>query len=560
MKRLMICFFVFVSLLFFGYPQNDAVGSTVNPSQSPVMFVPGLTAGPGSAFYNMYEKFESQGYPKEKMAIALLPKIGVPYIGDSFDYAWHCIVPGEYYDRNDWIASGNTHWNVPALFKQIKALRDSTGAAKVDLVGHSNGNALIRELLAYVYNPTDPIQDPFDSSKTIDYNDLQGNIGKVVFIAGFASVDDADISNILTYLDDVAPDSLMPTTVNYYALKSETDLNSNQSMDVLKLLYYIPQNFDTGVFTLGSGYTKYNDSVLWTVNGVSKSIDHERLPTHPQAISKVFNWLTGQSYVSPSPKTTVTISGRIIVQDGCSNDNPCNQSVLTNGLVEAKYYDISTGVETGTAGSGSSTLSSDGRYTITGLQTNKYLKITVTNNNLSTSRGNNSHPKSVFFLADQIKQDSRNLDFYAPILITDDYANGKVAVKISCAYSAISKTPYLHNNVTRDADTYSGNISTYYYTTKYQDSTCLPKDQPTTTKSLLLKNFGSTNVNSLNGNEYNFINPDNGNGYESDYLYFYSMHVYVTAKLNNGNEVKARISGSDRYNNIRNHIMYLYRD
>jgi hypothetical protein len=94
MKRLMICFFVFVSLLFFGYPQNDAVGSTVNPSQSPVMFVPGLTAGPGSAFYNMYEKFESQGYPKEKMSIALLPKIGVPYIGDSFYYAWLCIVPG----------------------------------------------------------------------------------------------------------------------------------------------------------------------------------------------------------------------------------------------------------------------------------------------------------------------------------------------------------------------------------------------------------------------------------------------------------------------------------
>lgn len=582
MKRLWICIFAFVSLLFIACSQNDSqngidgsipfgmdsgIKATVGSTQTPVMFIPGLCAGPGSAFYNMYEKFESQkdgsgnSIYTGRMSIALLPKLSVPVIGDSFNYAWHTIIPGEYYDRDDWIASGNTDDNLPALKTQIESLLASTGATQVDLVGHSNGNALIRELLVYANNPTHSMYSLYQS--------LQNKIRSVVFIAGFASVDDADISDILTYLDDVAPDSLLPANVNYYAVKSTTDANNNVSTDLLKNdpLNYLPDDFDSCIFTLGSGYTKENYYLQWTNNGY-KSIDHEYLPTHIMSISKVFKWLTGQDYAAPSSNpSTVTISGRIIVQDGCSDINPCNQSVLTNGLVEAKYYSKTSGEETGTAGSGSSSLSSNGRYTITNVSTNsdKYLKITVTDYNKSVTRGGSTYnAKSVYFIADRIVQNCNNLDFYDPKNITDAYADGKVSIKIVCAYSALGRNDYTYTDpvtettVTRSADTYSGHVSTYYYPTMDQDYTCLPSADPSTIKSVILKNHGSTDVNS-GGNEYNFIDPNNDGDHTYDYLYFASMHVYVTAQLNAGNEVKVQLHGYDRYDNIRDHIMYLYR-
>lgn len=633
MKRLMTSFLAFAFLLFAGCSRNDANNSipsglksgirpVVNPvgsGQPPVVFVHGLLGGPGFAFFNMFEKFESHGFPRGKMAVALLPRIGESPTGDE-EYAIYVLNGGDYATYNGswsivasekahWKNAGNTAYNVQALHDRINELRASTGEDKVDLVGHSNGVAVIRELLAYANDET--------SEYYSLYGDLKGKIRKVVFIAGLDHVCEfsticqnyqdlgltAVPGNLSTYLSDVAPDSKLPepcisencpeNSVQYYNLTSETQFNTDSILGLGQLLLQILELITGGDNCSTRIALKDTYDIEWQTNPGSNdwnSVDHETDIRHQYAIKKVFCWLTGLTGTqydanTPGSKSQVNISGRIMVKGGCDNINPCTQFILTRpsgkpAPVEIKYYDTGTGAEISSAGSVSWN-DSEGRYTINGVSTSQNLKVIVTNYNYPFTRDSVTYyPKTNYFLADKVTQDSYSLDFFAPLRIHNSdnlygyYEKGKVSVRIASQYSFLSRntysvTPDFIKYYYRTGDSFTGEVSSYYYDLFHYwgahgeilDSTCIPAhtyDQMST----VLRNFGSTTVDDYevmdSCNEYNFVDPEEEGHSDNDYQYFTGMNVYVKSKLNDGPEVKAKIHGNDMYYNIIDYIVYLY--
>lgn len=482
------------------YPAISVNGRIpVKPDFStPVIFVHGIESIGGDTFYNMHEKFALYGFPAGMMSIPLMPRIKAGMF--DADYAWYTLFSAARYDASHW--QGN--------FINADALRDAISRAAphpgevVDLVGHSNGTAVILKLLA-------------------KYPGYSSRIRKVVFISGFADVSGADgFDNIVTDLHNCMPFDRLPRNIRYYALSSGADAN----MDYTDLAYGKPSGGNPPPFD--------NTIRFWRMDGGNGIIvknrdipgmDHQEILTCDESVSQVFEWITGTAPPVPGTASRVTIGGRIIIVKGCT------QRGAGEGSVSLEYYDPSTGLETGSAGS--SAISREGGYSISSVSTGSYLKMTV----------NANGGTGVYFFADRIMSSSRALDFYAPEPVTSDNEDGNVSVSVMCRYSYLGPAGYSQ----ADQGLYSGSIAAGGCTVMAQDSTGLGGLMLSVYLSLNLKNYGITA-----GNNYNF-----------DYLHlnkYASKDVYVTSELHGrGFKNIIRINGSDRINNIENHVVYLYR-
>ena len=484
--------------------RHSVTEGAVASFNTPVIFVHGIASIGGDTFYNMYEKFASYGFPENRMCIPLLPRINVGSLNSN--YAWYTAVSVGAYNSSHWQAN---NINADTLKETIDQMAPGPDA-KVDLVGHSNGTAVILKLLA-------------------KYPSYSVKIRKIVFVSGFADVSAANgFDNIVSDLHHVMPFDDLPANIEYYALSSESDAN----IDSTEGVYGRPSNSNPDPFddTIRFWHMDSGDDINETNYNIT-GMDHQRILTCDESINQVFEWLTGAAPVIQPVPATVTIGGRIVL---AGIVNGYSQQGASSGTVTLKYYDPATGLETGPAGS--SSISSAGRYSIPGVSTSGYLKMTVQANG----------GKNVYFFANRINHNSNALDFDAPVPVTSNNANGRISVRIMCRYSYLSYSSYNE----RSRDLYSGKIEATGCTTKNQSSSCITRTAPSSYLSINLRNYGTTGT--ATGNIYNF-DPYLANNYKS-------KSVYVTSDLQDtGVKIKVCINGADRMNNIENHIVYLYR-
>lgn len=508
MKFIKTCILILFFLMYNGCGGNtgDSLSAGVDSQwpdlNTPVIFVHGLSATGGDSFYNMYEKFCLYGFPESRMAIPLLPRINAGAFNGN--YAWYTPVSPLSYSAAHWTAN---YINADSL-KEVIDLLAPGPRSKVNLVGHSNGTAVILKLLA-------------------KYPVYSGKIKKIVFISGFADLSGADgLDNIVSDLNSCMPFSDLPPDIEYYAISSESDANINLS----ETIYGRPSKNNLEPFgnTIRYWPMDESDRIVETNFNVT-GMDHQAILTSEKTIRQVFTWLTGVSPRVEVEPALITAGGRIVAASGYS------QQGVASGSVKLEYYDPLTGSVTGLAGE--CAISSGGRYSISGVSTSRYLKMTVRAN----------ADVNVYFFAERIKYNNSALDFNAPERIASDNLNGMVSVQVICRYSYLSSTVYKK----RRSDSFSGRVRAEGCSEVILDSSCIPMSVPSSYLSINLANFGSTDTTTGTGNSFNF-DPDALNSYAS-------KNVYFTADLQNmGVKTTVMINGADRSNNIRNHIVYLY--
>lgn len=485
--------------------QGDGLSAGVNPGPdftTPVIFVHGLTGIGGDTFYNMYEKFAAFGFPESKMAILLLPRIGAGAFDDN--YAWYTPVSPFSYSSSHW--KGN-YVNADALREEIDRLAPDPGS-KVNLVGHSNGSAVILKLL---------VRHPAYALK----------INKIVFISGFADVSGADgRDNIISDLQNCMPFKSLPVNISYYAISSESDANIN----LVETVYGRPSNDNPGPLGDTIRYWRMDDTDSISETNLNiPGMDHQGIITCDRTARQVYEWLTGAAPGVPVAASTITVGGRIAAASGYS------QHAVASGSVKLEYYDPANGSVTGSAGE--CAISSDGRYSFSGVSTDKHLKMTVAANGGTC----------VYFFSDRIVFNSGALDFDAPGPLAENNSDGMVSVNIMCRYSFLSSEVYGK----RRADSFSGMVRAEGCSDVFLDSSCIPMSAPASCLSVNINNYGATDTTTGTGNTFNF-DPDLKNDYAS-------KNMFIAADLQNtGAKTVIRINGADRKNNIKNYIVYLY--
>ena len=504
-----------------------------NPVKAtPIIFVHGL-GDTGGAFYYLWEKFAAQGFPVNKMSAILLPRVStsIDPNGGNTKYGWYTMLSSKPYNRENWLAAGNTVHNKEALKNDIDRLIKVTGAGKVDLVGHSNGTFIIRELL----------MDPVYAAK----------VRKAVFISGLADVSGSHDVNIPPrYYQDIS--SNLPATVEYYAISSEGELDFSGS------IWGTPNN--NLPFPYKNRMTYFNTNPGYIPSATNHNVplmDHRRINANDETFSTIYQWLIGKvPKQNPTKPSAANIGGRIVLIEDPGPDITVKYKqagLKTGGTVKVYYYDPNTGAETEMAGS-SIIDTNIGSYLIEKLDPSKYLKIVISANGAT----------SVYFLADKIQYHNLALDFLAPEVLPSDNEKGKVSIDITSLYSFLSRDAYTVTDAdtgkqyTRPADTYSGNIMAPGCVDFHQTSDAICCGDPRAYSFVRLQNFGSSNVaiptnasTWFGGNVWRFDenNPTNYDG----------KIITITHNLNGVGDKKAQISGDDRQANISNYILYLYR-
>ncbi len=495
MKKIVVFLFLFLAVQFRAY---------ADAQPTPVIFIHGLDGGPGLTYYNMYANFAAQGFPEVRMNAMLVPRIGVAFFGDPTDYAWPYTDTSSPYDPNLWNHTGNVIYNLPALINAIQDMLKNTGASQVDLVGHSNGTALIRLLLT---NPT--------------YAAVASKVRKVVFISGYANVSGSYNLNTINYfLKSVAGDEKLPKNIKYYALSSDSDSNINSPN---------PKEYDTQYGPVWA----FSTAVLPSANVTNKlfvGLDHANVHNDQNAIATVYQWLSGSTFKSLSWPRYVNIGG-MIVNRGLA---PYKQVPQSCGLVVVKYYDPQTGRESGFAGF--SFINSQGKYSVSSVDSTKYIKIIVYANDAT----------GVWFLGDNIRFNNNALDLVAPQPIIRFNWDGDVSIEVRTYYEFLSRIGYLN----KSANSFSGKIITPGFNDIILGNAVLPGGLPSVWQSSVLLNYGITTVD-MSLNTYTF-------GYNINGAYN-SKDIQLVSNLNNKGNITIMVNGADRSQNISDNLLYLYK-
>ncbi len=495
MKKILILIISFIIIF-----ANCSSGKTIkitNDSETPIVFIHGLLAYPGFSFYHMAEKFIAYGLDKNKLHFLLLPRIGF----NSKEHAWHSLFSFAKYNKDNWANCGNSKHNTFALKNMIDKITQKKEVNKVNLIAHSNGTAIIREVL----------MDPKYAQK----------IKKVFFISGFADVSGATGKNIITsYLNDITPNHKLPDHVEYFAISSESDAN----LDATDQYYGAPKNKN-------KNKNPFQNSIRFFPQNIGNNfnipgLDHTMVTTDIKAINKIFYLITGIKNPVTKYEKIISLSGRII-----DKSKKFLQKAEKNATVTMEYYDIKTGkvlVKVGTK-----KVNEDGYYYFETIKPQQYLKITVKNKN----------GQNIFFLTKKIKNSNPILDFSAPKKLEVNNEKGKVKLIIVSRYEFFNKSKY--KNI--PSNEFWGKVTVNGFKPMYINNDILPENKPFRYVLLHLQNYGFSINNIFNFSE-DII----------EYQMFKNKDVYIESKLNDGKKITVKINTNDRWKNINNHLVYLY--
>jgi hypothetical protein len=143
-----------------------------------------------------------------------------------------------------------------------------------------------------------------------------------------------------------------------------------------------------------------------------------------------------------------------------------------------------------------------------------------------------------------IMQNSFAMDFVAPEPLVSNNSDGDISVEIISRYEYLSRKPYIY----KAANMFSGAISAAGTADVLLGNPVLTVSPPIF-ETIFLQNYGRTNT-SAGGTIYNIDEAE-----KRDYR---SNDIVVTSNLNETGDIRIRINGADRSNNIKNHILYLY--
>jgi pimeloyl-ACP methyl ester carboxylesterase len=497
---------------------------TTADSSTPIIFI--HLSGGYMGGQTLYEYFVGAGFPTAKLYAAILPRVRSGSSGQSTATRQQYGSYGTYtdaYDRTVWTGDGNTVYNIPYLKTFIDSVLTQTGAAKVDLIAHSNGTAVLRLLL----------QDAAYAAK----------VRKAVFVSGFADVNGTAIGTthkdwIYNYLNDVA--LTLPGGINYYALSGTADSYRNE--------VWLQPAFVSGIDML----LKTAD-VPGATNYELTGYDHFMMMTRPIPVQQIYTWLTGKVAGTLTAKSVVTIGGTLV--DTITSD--WQQTVVSGATVNVDYYDITTGGITQTNVC-STTTATDGKWSCSGLDATKNFKLSCSY----------SGKKINVYLADKITQDSMFLPI-SPLsfIIYPTNTNGTIMTTVFSWAEDFYNADY-HS---KPATTLTGWISNdggatkiTFDATKTVSSGILGSSMETFTNATLKPTSTAGSVYNLwqevNSCVSTTIAPcDNpATSPIGNLSYFDGQTVTLEVTLNSSRTVRIQFSGNDAASSIYNWIAYVY--
>jgi pimeloyl-ACP methyl ester carboxylesterase len=524
--RLVFCFAVFSISILVGCGGGGG-GSSAPPAsaaaETPIIFI--HLSGGYMGGQTLYEYFVGSGFPAAKLYAAILPRVRNGSSGQSTATKQQYGSYGTYtdaYDRTVWTGAGNTADNVPYLKNFIDNVLTQTGAAKVDLIAHSNGTAVLRLLL----------QDAAYAAK----------IRKAVFVSGFADVNGTSGTTytdwIYNYLNDVSLN--LPSGIDYYALAGTADSYRNEV-------------WTKPAYVSGIDMLLKTADVPGATNIELTGYDHFMMMTGLIPVQQIYTWLTGKAAGALTAKSVVTIGGTLV--DTMTND--WQQTVVSGATVNIDYYDITTGAITQTNVC-STTTATDGKWSCSGLDATKNFKLSCTY----------SGKKINVYLADKITQDSMFLPISPLSFISyPTNTNGTIMTTVL----SWSEDFYNANYHSKPATTLTGWISNNGGTTK------ITFDATKTVSSGILGSSMETFTNatlkptSTAGAVYNLWQEVNScvsttiapcdnpaTSPTGNLSYFDGQTVTLEVTLNSSRTVRIQFSGNDAASSIYNWIAYVY--
>ena len=519
---------------------SSSSSSTENTSATadtytPVIVVHG-SGGGMSNYSNVYSYFSGMGFPEERLFKTILPRIGM---GNNAQdevtrqkYAAYLPHAGDSYDRSEYVDAGSTAYNVPYLKGFIDNVLTQTGAAKVDLICHSNGTAVTRLFL----------QDATYAAK----------VRKVIFVGGFADVNGDDgtdptygSNSYLIYLRDVT--LTLPSGIDYYAVDGTADSDRNL--------------WKSGFYLVGIDTLFKTADVPGAVNYDLTGYDHWMSMAKDAPVQQMYEWLTGNTASALSPKTTVAIAGTLVDTNLNGTDN-WQQVAIAGATVVVGYYDITTGAVTQTSVC-STTTDANGIWACAGLDASKYFRVSYTVSG-KTLR---------YYYADKITQNKKFLDNAFNVSTTNTGLNGYFWVGVRSHAEIFYNQAYY----SKPATTLTGWISNDGGLTKitFNDAKTVPSTNSELAPFTLFWNAAgsatySTNTSTQYGVYYNFWQEanacttaiaapcnDQATAPSGNFSYFAGHTVTMEVTLNGTRTVRIQFPGNDSASTIYNWIMFL---